>query len=184
MSATFLEDPAPIPTSSAPVTPGPGVVDPQVPAPSSDVPASQLQLVSAQCECCGLTEDCTPEYLSRVRDRHAGRWICGLCAEAVEEELLRSDGAVTSTEEAVLRHVAFCSQFRASSPPQPASPSAAEDDLISAVVQLLRRSLSSPSSRSTPSSPVRRGQRGEEDGGEAARRPLGRSGSCLPTLAG
>lgn len=48
-------------------------------------------LAFVKCECCGLTEECTEEYIKRVRDRYSGRWICGLCAEAVKDELLRSE---------------------------------------------------------------------------------------------
>ena len=31
----------------------------------------------ARCDCCGLTEECTPAYIARIRERHQGRWICG-----------------------------------------------------------------------------------------------------------
>ncbi|KAG6414516.1 hypothetical protein SASPL_121888 [Salvia splendens] len=76
-------------------------------------------LAFAKCECCGLTEECTGEYIKRVRDRFSGRWICGLCSEAVKDEVNVSP---------------------------PKSPT--DDELISAVKQLLFKSLDSP--RSSP----------------------------------
>ncbi|XP_059662061.1 uncharacterized protein LOC132308096 [Cornus florida] len=100
----------------------------------------------AKCECCGLTEECTPAYISGVRARYEGRWICGLCSEAVEDEIVRSERPI-GTEEALNRHVSFCTKFRFSSPP--ANPT---EDLISAMKQLFRRSLDSP--RSLTSSPT------------------------------
>lgn len=38
------------------------------------------------CECCGFTEECTARYIAGVRERYGGRWICGLCGDAVAEE--------------------------------------------------------------------------------------------------
>ncbi|GLJ51336.1 hypothetical protein SUGI_1091500 [Cryptomeria japonica] len=45
----------------------------------------------AKCECCGFKEVCTPAYIAGVRKDFHGRWVCGLCAEAVKEELCRSE---------------------------------------------------------------------------------------------
>ncbi|KAJ6805069.1 uncharacterized protein M6B38_376455 [Iris pallida] len=130
----------------------------------------------AKCDCCGLTEECTPAYVARIRGRYDGRWICGLCSEAVEEVILRSDGPIT-TAEALDRHMSFSRSFR----PNP------KEHLISAMRQLLRRSLDSPRAmRSTPSSPRGGGGGGDEagGGGEGVRRPLGRSGSCFSSIGG
>ncbi|KAF8388716.1 hypothetical protein HHK36_025396 [Tetracentron sinense] len=125
----------------------------------------------AKCESCGLTEECTPAYIARVRERHQGRWICGLCAEAVKDEIFRSERLI-STEEALNRHMNFFKKFRSSSPP----PNPTEH-LISVTRQLLRRSLDSPRAmRSIPNSPLRKDQ-------EVLRPPLARSESCFPTLA-
>ncbi|KAJ4834713.1 hypothetical protein Tsubulata_007668, partial [Turnera subulata] len=77
--------------------------------------AAQIEVESVKCHSCGFTEECTPAYISRVRDRYQGRWICGLCVEAVKDEVLRSDRLI-STEEALNRHVSFCNKFRSSSP--------------------------------------------------------------------
>nr|XP_016433596.1 PREDICTED: uncharacterized protein LOC107760091 [Nicotiana tabacum] len=97
----------------------------------------------AKCECCGLTEECTEAYIARVRERNQGRWICGLCAEAVKDEMVRSSSSERriGREEALNRHMTFCKKFRAKSLPK--NPT---DELISAVKQLLLRSLDSPRS--------------------------------------
>nr|GMD32347.1 uncharacterized protein LOC109192547 [Ipomoea batatas] len=55
-----------------------------------------------------MSEDCTPEYIDRVRAKFAGRWICGLCSEAVKEEEEKNGG---KREEAVNSHINACSKF-------------------------------------------------------------------------
>ncbi|XP_074571328.1 uncharacterized protein LOC141827886 isoform X2 [Curcuma longa] len=128
----------------------------------------------ASCDCCGLTEECTPAYIAVVRERHVGRWICGLCEEAVRDEISRSE-LLISTEEAMGLHATFCRSFRSAEEPavDPA------EQLIAAVKHLLRRSLESPRAvRSTPSSP-------RTGGGLRARSNLVRTGSSgFPELLG
>nr|POE59533.1 hypothetical protein CFP56_43416 [Quercus suber] len=53
----------------------------------SSLEQSEVEFV--KCHCCGLTEECTLDYIARVRERYQGRWICGLCAEAVKDESFR-----------------------------------------------------------------------------------------------
>ncbi|KAL1830720.1 hypothetical protein ACET3Z_000371 [Daucus carota] len=147
-------------------------------SPEVKTPAASKSAVAAatppevevvKCECCEFTEECTIAYIARVRERYEGRWICGLCAEAVKDEIGRS-GRRISEEEALERHASFCEEFR-SPPEKPA------EELISAVKQLLIRSLESPTSvRSNPSSP-----RGK-DGSDLARATFGRSQSCFPSM--
>ncbi|KAG0484628.1 hypothetical protein HPP92_008707 [Vanilla planifolia] len=69
-------------------------------------PISEVE--NANCECCGMSEECTPEYIRRVRARFCGRWICGLCSEAVKEEMQKKEG---KEEEALHAHMALCSRF-------------------------------------------------------------------------
>ncbi|XP_027356181.1 uncharacterized protein LOC113865671 [Abrus precatorius] len=109
---------------------------------------------SVKCYCCGLTEECTPRYIDRVRERYQGRWICGLCAEAVKEEALKDD----STDEALTRHM----KFRSSTSSPPKKPTL---DLILAMKHLLFRSLDSP--RKDP----------------LTFRSLGRSHSCFSSMS-
>jgi hypothetical protein len=154
---------------------------------AADVDGPEEELVVA-CECCGFTEECTARYISVVRARYGDRWICGLCGDAVGEEL---DRAPISPAEALDRHVAVCSTRRASAPP---SPEDNAGDLIAAVrLLLLRRLGSSPPStpprrvRSTPSSPRRGGASADVDvAGDSASAGSGialvRTGSCFAAL--
>ncbi|KAJ1298701.1 hypothetical protein BS78_01G473900 [Paspalum vaginatum] len=80
----------------------------------------------AKCECCGLAEDCTRDYVLGVRAAFGGRWLCGLCAEAVRDEAARGATATTQRglggaaaveagmEEALRDHMAFCGKCRRS----------------------------------------------------------------------
>ncbi|WOL19841.1 hypothetical protein Cni_G28643 [Canna indica] len=134
------------------------------------------EVVSVACACCGLTEECTPAYVKAVRERFGGRWVCGLCGEAVEDEIGRA-GRWISTEEALSRHMSFSESFRAAGPPLDTG-----ENMIAAMRQLLRRSLDSPrATRSSPSSPRRSVEEDGSSGG--ARRSLARSGSYLSTAA-
>ncbi|CAA6664218.1 unnamed protein product [Spirodela intermedia] len=165
MSATKHSDSAPI-----------SVSDPQ-PNQTQAGNAAAEEVGFAECECCGLREECTEAYIERVREIYDGRWVCGLCAEAVKEEICRSSPCrPITTDEALDQHAAFCRSCQS-------SPVAADanEHLIAAMRQLLRRSLDSPRGiRSTPSSPSRR----TPGDGEHPRRSLARSDSCFPSLAG
>lgn len=132
-------------------------------------PPGEVQCV--KCDSCGFTEDCTLAYISRVRERYQGRWICGLCVEAVKDEVSRSDRLI-STEEALNRHINFCKQFRSSS----LSNEEAEHP-ISAIGRILRRSLDSPRA-------VRSNSSGSLGGVERVHASsLVRSGSCFSSLS-
>ncbi|XP_017244768.1 uncharacterized protein LOC108216502 [Daucus carota subsp. sativus] len=85
-----------------------------------------------KCQCCELIEECTIAYIARVRERNEGWWICGLCGEAVKEEIKRSGWRI-SKEEALERHASFCEESR--SPPEKPT-----EELISALKQLLMKS--------------------------------------------
>jgi hypothetical protein len=64
---------------------------------------------SVRCECCGMAEDCTPTYVARVRERFQGKWVCGLCTEAVKERLAREPALTVAS--AVDAHAALCERF-------------------------------------------------------------------------
>ncbi|KDP40872.1 hypothetical protein JCGZ_24871 [Jatropha curcas] len=70
-------------------------------------PISEVE--DAKCECCGMSEECTPEYIDRVRGKFLGKWICGLCAEAVKEEKEKDGGK--NIEEALNAHMSACARF-------------------------------------------------------------------------
>jgi len=99
---------------------------------------NQVEVECVKCYSCGFTEECTPAYISKVCQRYQGKWLCGLCAEAVKDEVVRSKRRIT-IEEALNRHINFYKEFRSSStrlnktePP------------IFAMSKILRRSLDSP----------------------------------------
>lgn len=142
-------------------------------AAKSTAASATAEVECVKCYSCGFTEDCTPAYISRVRDRFHGRWICGLCIEAVKDEAVRS-GTLISTEEALIRHASFCREFRSTNPVDET------EHPISAMGRLLRRSLDSPRVlRSNSSSVIR--LEPIDDMGDSAR--LQRSGSCFPSLS-
>ncbi|KAL5540093.1 hypothetical protein UlMin_043164 [Ulmus minor] len=82
--------------------------------------SGQAQVEFVKC-CCGMTEECTPAYIARVREWFHGRW------------------RKITTDEAMKRHMSFYKEFRSSS--RPTNP---EEDLILAMKQLLQRTLESP----------------------------------------
>ncbi|KAK7388272.1 hypothetical protein VNO78_23085 [Psophocarpus tetragonolobus] len=98
---------------------------------------SQVEVECVKCDSCGFTEECTLAYITRVRQRYQGRWLCGLCVEAVKHEVVRSDSVITM-EEALDRHISFCREFRSSSVLDET------EHPIFAMGRLLRRSLDSP----------------------------------------
>ncbi|CAL4952193.1 unnamed protein product [Urochloa decumbens] len=79
------------------------------PAPVQQLPAITEHVEDARCECCGMQEECTPEYVRRVRERYCGRWVCGMCAAAVAGEAESRHGG--RTEEALAAHMAVCGRF-------------------------------------------------------------------------
>ncbi|VVA95059.1 unnamed protein product [Arabis nemorensis] len=125
------------------------------------------------CDCCGLTEECTQSYIETIRERYMGKWICGLCSEAVKYEVIRTKRLLT-TEEAMARHMNMCYKFKSSSPPP--NPTG---HLISAMRQILRRSLDSPRMlRSMPNSP----SKDDHDDDSCVSNVLSRSDSCFASL--
>lgn len=97
-----------------------------------------MEIESAKCECCGLKEDCTQDYIREVKAKFDGKWLCGLCAEAVRDEMSRGE------EEAVQAHMSFCGKFKS-------NPAVRVAD---GMRQMLRRRsghLSSPASQSSSS---------------------------------
>ncbi|XP_028807087.1 uncharacterized protein LOC114761817 [Neltuma alba] len=128
--------------------------------PETQARTMKAETVQVKCYCCELMEEGTVSYVGRVREKYQGRWICGLCAEAVKDEKQRSERDIT-TDEAMKSHKKFRQQFTATSPPN--NPT---EDLIKAMKQLMLRSLESPRNEGMTC------------------RPLGRSSSCFSTMTG
>lgn len=122
------------------------------------------EVEDAKCECCGMSEECTPEYINRVRSKFSGKLICGLCADAVEEEMEKMNNSEVAVEkrreEAVQAHMCACARFNRLGRSYPALYQA------EAVKEILKK-RSKKIVRSTKS----------EKGG------LSRSSSCMPALA-
>ncbi|CAN8235284.1 unnamed protein product [Cochlearia groenlandica] len=143
-------------------------------------PATQIsgeESSPVTCECCGLTEECTQTYIIKIKERYMGKWICGLCSEAIKYEVIRTKSLLT-TEEAMLRHMNTCYKFKSSSPPP--NPT---KHLISAMRQILRRSLDSPRMliRSMPNSPSKNDVN-DDDNDDCVVNLLSRSDSCFASL--
>ncbi|KAF8036138.1 hypothetical protein BT93_C1978 [Corymbia citriodora subsp. variegata] len=94
----------------------------------------------AECCCCGFKEECTPGYARRVRERHGGRWACGLCEEAVRDAMAAAGAGPGSEaarlEEALTLHSDLCKRCRSPVPPRHSA-----EELIGHLKRLLRRVL-------------------------------------------
>lgn len=129
--------------------------------PQAQALATKAETVQVKCYCCELMEEGTVAYIGGVRERYQGRWICGLCAEAVKDEKQRSERDI-STDEAMKSHKEFRQQFAAAAASPPNNPT---EDLIKAMKQLMLRSLDTPRNQGMTC------------------RPLGRSLSCFSSMA-
>ncbi|CAH1429692.1 unnamed protein product [Lactuca virosa] len=48
-----------------------------------------MEVEFMECDCCRLTKECMLLYIERILEMYQGKWICGLCGEAVNDEILR-----------------------------------------------------------------------------------------------
>lgn len=80
------------------------ITEKSTPAPTLP-PITEVE--DAKCECCGMSEECTPQYVKKLREKY-GQMICGLCSEAVKEEMEKNGG---KREEALHAHVSACARF-------------------------------------------------------------------------
>lgn len=128
------------------------------------------EVEDAKCECCGMSEECTPEYIRGVRRRFAGRWVCGLCAEAVTGEADKNGGSV---EEALKAHMGVCKRFNGFGRTHPVLFQA------EAMREILRRRAKlGPRSRSSINPREVREHKVVTSGGGT----IARSSSCLPLI--
>ncbi|CDO99075.1 unnamed protein product [Coffea canephora] len=70
-----------------------------------------MEIELVKCDCCGLKEDCTQDYISEVKANFDGKWLCGLCSEAVRDEVNRGKKQ-SGMDEAVKAHMAFCRKYK------------------------------------------------------------------------
>ncbi|KAK1372535.1 4Fe-4S ferredoxin-type domain-containing protein [Heracleum sosnowskyi] len=124
-------------------------------------PISEVE--DAKCECCGMCEECTPEYISRVRAKFSGKLICGLCSEAVKEEMEKTGG---KKEEALREHMNACSKFNKFGRSHP----------VLFQAQVMKEILKKGSARAKSSSPRDLKADVSKKGG------IARSSSCIPAI--
>ncbi|XP_050379778.1 uncharacterized protein LOC126797147 [Argentina anserina] len=127
-------------------------------------PISEVE--DARCECCGMSEECTPEYIDKVRNKYLGKWICGLCAEAVKEELEKNGGNI---EDSLNAHISACVRFNKYSRAYPVLFQA------EAMKDMLKKSkLEGRSMRAKSISPT--------DKAGSRKGVIARSSSCIPAI--
>ncbi|CAK7353162.1 unnamed protein product [Dovyalis caffra] len=114
------------------------------------------EVKQAECECCGLKEDCTQDYISKVKGSYSGNWVCGLCSEAVKERL--TQGPKVAIQEAVCSHRDFCQKFNNTTRLNP------KLSLTRAMKDIAKRSCENRSFKNLPTS------------------RLPRSSSCVPRI--
>ncbi|XP_021277380.1 uncharacterized protein LOC110411514 [Herrania umbratica] len=124
-------------------------------------PISEVE--DAKCECCGMSEECTPEYISQVRDKFAGKLVCGLCAEAINEEMEKNGG---KREEALNEHMSACVRFNRLGRTHPVLYQA------EAMREILKKS-----------SRVRAKSTSPRDKGGPQKGRITRTSSCIPAIA-
>ncbi|WOL12390.1 hypothetical protein Cni_G21156 [Canna indica] len=122
------------------------------------------EVEDARCECCGMSEECTPEYIRRVRDKFAGKWICGLCSEAVKEETAKNGGR---KKEALEAHVSMCARFSRIGRTHPVLFQA------DAVREILRKTSRARAQSTSPR---------DRENATAKRSSISRSSSCIPAI--
>ncbi|XP_034696446.1 uncharacterized protein LOC117922418 [Vitis riparia] len=74
-----------------------------------DTRSEATRVEQSRCECCGFLEECTASYIQQVSDSHSGKWVCGICSEAVKERIKRVPR--TAMEEALSSHKDLCERF-------------------------------------------------------------------------
>ncbi|MCI00531.1 hypothetical protein A2U01_0021551 [Trifolium medium] len=111
-----------------------------------------------------MSEECTPEYIDRIRNKFEGKFVCGLCSEAVKEELVKNGGE--KLDEALSTHMNACARFNKYGRAFPVLFQA------QAMKEMLKKSNLDGKIRAKSISP-----RDKKGGGG-----LARSSSCIPAL--
>jgi len=70
------------------------------------------ELEEAECQCCGMKEECSKVYMSEVEEDYCGKWVCGLCCEAVKDKVGRSSKVITLVD-ALKSHMDFSQEYNA-----------------------------------------------------------------------
>ncbi|KAK9983044.1 hypothetical protein SO802_032569 [Lithocarpus litseifolius] len=124
-------------------------------------PISEVE--EAKCECCEMSEECTREYINGVREKFSGKLICGLCAEAVSEEMEKNGG---KREEALNEHISACVRFNRIGRTHPVLYQA------EAFKEILKKSSRTRAKSVSPAA----------DKGGQKKSGIARSSSCIPAI--
>ena len=74
----------------------------------------EVEVEEVQCEYCRIEEECTATYIAHIRASYCGKWICGICAEAVKEEQrkkARENPGEDNMEETLEYHMEIFKEF-------------------------------------------------------------------------
>ncbi|CAH8263584.1 unnamed protein product, partial [Arabidopsis lyrata] len=71
----------------------------------------ELEVKQVKCDCCGIEEECTMQYIDKVKDLYSGNWVCGLCAVVVTERFRKDPPTATGIQEAFDWHKGICDAF-------------------------------------------------------------------------
>ncbi|KAL5074100.1 hypothetical protein RYX36_013084, partial [Vicia faba] len=69
------------------------------------------EVEEGECHCCGLKEEYTRIYMREVEEKYYGKWLCGLCCEAVKERVRRSNEV--TMQDGLNSHREFCQEYNA-----------------------------------------------------------------------
>uniref|UniRef100_A0A0D9WR56 DUF1677 family protein n=1 Tax=Leersia perrieri TaxID=77586 RepID=A0A0D9WR56_9ORYZ len=140
------------------------------------------EVEDAKCECCGMSEDCTPEYIRGVRARFSGRWVCGLCAEAITEEAAKNHGG-DGMDAAVRAHMGVCKRFNGFGRTHPVLYQAeAMREILRKRSKLGPRSRSSINPREVHHGAAKAAAAASAAGAGAGGGGIARSSSCMPFI--
>ena len=134
------------------------------------------EVEEAKCECCGMAEECTADYINRLRRKFSGKLVCGICAEAVNEEMEKKG---VKRDEALKEHMSACSRFNKLGRTHPVLYQA------EAVKEILKKSTSSSNITARAKSLSPRDYKGSSATSGGPRKGtavLARSSSCIPTI--
>lgn len=132
------------------------------------------EVEEAKCECCGMAEECTADYIGRLRRKFSGKLVCGICAEAVSEEMEKKG---VKRDEALKEHMSACSRFNKLGRTHPVLYQA------DAVKAILKKSTSSNSISARAKSLSPRDYKASTTTSGGQRKGTGvlaRSSSCIP----
>lgn len=71
----------------------------------------EVEVNQVKCDCCGIEEECTMQYIAKVRNLYSGNWVCGLCGEVVTERLRKDPPIAAGIQEAFDWHKGICDAF-------------------------------------------------------------------------